>query len=83
MTPDVFVLVTLSDSDDGAVARALNKVAAQEFRHAFEWRSTNIALHFAQTIWSEAAYDTTMTVIDFITIVQQPVADQWRDAALL
>lgn len=83
MTPDVFFLMSLTHSDDGAIAGALNQIATHEFGHSFKGSSANFSLHNSNAVRRETANNTAMTVVDFFTVVQQPSADKRGDASLL
>lgn len=83
MTPDVFFLMSLTHSDDGAIAGALYQVAPQEFIHSFEGSSANFSLHHSNAARRETPNNTAMTVVNFFTVVQQPSADKRGDASLL
>ena len=83
MPPNVLVRMALANSDDGAAATALHEIAAQKLRQSFYGCLTHVAFHLANAAGRKIANDTTMAVKNLITIIQQPVADQWWNTALL
>ena len=83
MAPDVFISVAFADRDDGAAIAALHQIATQKLGHSFQRGLADVPFHFADAVRREIANDTAMAVKHFFAVVQQPGADQWRDATLL
>ena len=83
MTPDVLFLVPLSNSDNSAITGALHQVATQEFGHSFEGCPADFPFHQPDAVRRKASNDAAMAIVNFIPVIQEPVADKWWNTTLL
>jgi hypothetical protein len=83
MTPDVLFLVSLANSDNSAITGALYQVATQEFGHSFEGCPADFPFHHPNAVRRKASNDAAMAIVNFIPVIQEPVADKWWNATLL
>jgi hypothetical protein len=79
MTPPV----SFSDRDDCAVAPTLYQVASEKFGKAAERYRTPFTLKISQAAPGEISHDGAIPIMEFVAIVQKPIADKTGDAALL
>lgn len=79
----MLVAMALADRDYSAVDTALHEIATQKLGHASNRIPTNIALKAAHGLWREVANDAAVAIELLFAVVQQPVADQGWNAALL
>ena len=72
-----------SHGDDATVLAALHKVAPQELPYPAQRDMAEVALHAADALLRKVAHHTAVAVELLFAIVEQPVHDERRDAALL
>jgi len=83
MPPYMLVLMAFAYRYDSAITGALYQVTAQKLGHAFQRRSTYLTLHSSNAIGGKAADNSAVAVVNFVAVVQQPVANQRRNSTLL
>lgn len=81
--PNVLVGVALTDGEHGSVVTVLDEVAAEVLVHAFHGLSSDVFLQTADAVWRKIADHSAVAIELLDTIVQEPLADQRRYAALL
>ena len=83
MAPDMFLGMAFPNRDDGPVLVGLYQVAAKVLRHTLYRFLANFCLQLANASGREVTHNAAMPVKLFIAVVNQPVADDGRDTALL
>jgi len=77
------VLMAFADRHHGPIVCAHDQIAAKKFGQSFHGFAAEVALHASNAVAGEVANNATAAVKDFLAVVNQPVADKGRHAALL